>query len=98
MLRQFEEKYDSSFTFMANDYRYKNLRRKYAALPPEEKNNAELIETMRRFDQLANVEWPLVHFRTAARYLDRKPEQIAATGGTNWKDYMPPKNQLIMFS
>lgn len=61
------------------------------------KNNAELIETMRRFDQLANVEWPLVHFRTAARYLDRKPEQIAATGGTNWKDYMPPKNQLIMF-
>lgn len=97
MLRQFEEKYDSSFAFMANDYRYKNLRRKYAALPPEEKSNTGLIETMRRFDQLANVEWPLVHFRTAARYLDRKPEQIAATGGTNWKDYMPPKNQLIMF-
>lgn len=61
------------------------------------KNNAELIETMRRFDQLANVEWPLVHFRTAARYLDRKPEQIAATGGTNWKDYMPPKINWLCF-
>lgn len=97
MLRQFEEKYDSSFSFMANDYRYKNLRRKYNALPGSERNQAELIELMRRFDQLANVEWPLVHFRTAARYLDRKPDEIAATGGTNWKDYMPPKNQLIMF-
>lgn len=97
MLRQFEEKYDTSFLHMAGDYRYKNLRRKYAALPGEEKNNPELKEALRRFDQLANVEWPLVHFRTAARYLDRKPEEIAATGGTNWKEYMPPKNQLIMF-
>lgn len=97
MLKQFEEKYDSSFLFVANDYRYKNLRRKYAGLPETEKNNAELIASLRRYDQLANVEWPLVHFRTAARYLDRKPEEIAATGGTNWKDYMPPKNQIIMF-
>ncbi|MEP7129032.1 MAG: tryptophan 2,3-dioxygenase family protein, partial [Chitinophagales bacterium] len=97
MLRQFEEKYDTSFIFIANDYRYKNLRRKYNSLPEAEKNKVELKEVLRRFDQLANVEWPLVHFRTAARYLDRKPDEIAATGGTNWKDYMPPKNQLIMF-
>lgn len=97
MLRQFEEKYDTSFLFIANDYRHKNIRRRYAALPEAERNNAGLVELLRRFDQLANVEWPLVHFRTAARYLDRQPDQIAATGGTNWKDYMPPKNQLIMF-
>ncbi|MGB3075970.1 MAG: tryptophan 2,3-dioxygenase family protein [Chitinophagales bacterium] len=97
MLRQFEEKYDNSFIFIANDYRHKNLRRKYNALSESEKNNVELKEVLRRFDQLANVEWPLVHFRTATRYLDRKPDEIAATGGTNWKDYMPPKNQLIMF-
>ncbi|MEO6167012.1 MAG: tryptophan 2,3-dioxygenase family protein, partial [Chitinophagales bacterium] len=36
MLRQFEEKYDTSFFQIATDYRYKNLRRKYAALPEEE--------------------------------------------------------------
>lgn len=97
MLRQFEEKYDTSFLFIANEYRYKNLYRKYKDLPEDEKNDPELIEVLRLFDQLANVEWPLVHFRTATRYLDRKPNEIAATGGTNWKDYMPPKNQLIMY-
>jgi tryptophan 2,3-dioxygenase len=96
-LRQFEEKYLSQLLQIANEYKDKNLRQKWLKMPEAERNNPELVAAMRRFDHLANVEWPLVHFRTAARYLDRKPHELPATGGTNWKEYMQPKNQMVMF-
>lgn len=96
-LRQFEEKYIPSLIQIATEYREKNLRQKWLKMPEADRWNPDLIAAMRRYDQLANVEWPLVHFRTAARYLDRKPHEIAATGGTNWKEYMQPKNQMVIF-
>jgi tryptophan 2,3-dioxygenase len=96
-LRQFEEKYLPSLLQVANEYREKNLRQKWLKMAETERWNPELVATMRRFDHLANVEWPLVHFRTATRYLDRKPQELAATGGTNWKEYMQPKNQQVTF-
>jgi tryptophan 2,3-dioxygenase len=44
-----------------------------------------------------NVAWPLVHMKSATRYLQRDPDVIKATGGTNWQKYLPPKNQMIQF-
>jgi len=43
------------------------------------------------------VEWPLAHYRTTVRYLQKSPSDIAATGGTNWQQYLPPRFQKIMF-
>ena len=96
-LRQFEEKYQNEFIGIASMWNTINLRQRYHSLPEAERKNAELIDLLRRFDHIANVNWPLVHYKTAARYMDRKPDEVAATGGTNWKQYLAPKNQLIQF-
>jgi tryptophan 2,3-dioxygenase len=39
----------------------------------------------------------LAHLKSAARYLHKAPEDIKATGGTNWQKYLPPRFQRIMF-
>jgi len=44
-----------------------------------------------------NVNWPLVHYKSAARYLQQDDTQIAATGGTNWQKYLPPRFQKRIF-
>ena len=35
--------------------------------------------------------------KSAARYLHKSPEDIKATGGTNWQKYLPPRFQKIFF-
>ena len=49
------------------------------------------------FDVLTNIGWPLSHYKSAARYLQGDPDLIAATGGTNWQKYLPPRHQRIIF-
>jgi tryptophan 2,3-dioxygenase len=44
-----------------------------------------------------NVNWPLQHYRTAARYLLRDKDEEAATGGTNWQQYLPPRFMKRIF-
>ena len=44
-----------------------------------------------------NVNWPLVHYKSAVRYLSTKDEDIDATGGTNWQKYLPPRFQKRIF-
>ncbi|RMG87334.1 MAG: tryptophan 2,3-dioxygenase [Bacteroidetes bacterium] len=96
-LRQFEMKYSKKFIDLAQDARDKNLWRAFLKLPPQAQKDPELRELLRQHDLNANVRWPLMHFKSAVRYLDRKPESIAATGGTNWQKYLPPKFQFIIF-
>jgi tryptophan 2,3-dioxygenase len=38
-----------------------------------------------------------MHYKSAVRYLHKNPEDIKATGGTNWQEYLPPKFQRISF-
>ena len=52
---------------------------------------------MRLFDEYVNVSWPLVHYKSAVRYLHMKEEDIVATGGTNWQKYLPPRFQKRIF-
>jgi len=56
-----------------------------------------ISKRLREFDELANVRWPLSHMKSAARYLQKDPEDIKATGGTNWQKYLPPRFQKIIF-
>ncbi|MEZ4972154.1 MAG: tryptophan 2,3-dioxygenase family protein [Cyclobacteriaceae bacterium] len=93
-LQQFEEKYAKSFLETGEKYKDCNLRKIYLKHFPISK---EVRERMREFDTLANVLWPLAHMKSAARYLQRDPEDIKATGGTNWQKYLPPRFQKIMF-
>ncbi|MEQ1585316.1 MAG: tryptophan 2,3-dioxygenase family protein [Cyclobacteriaceae bacterium] len=93
-LQQFEEKYIRQFKETGMKYRSRNLRKLYQQYFPTSKS---VIEGLREFDQLSNVLWPLAHMRSAGRYLHRDPDDIKATGGTNWQKYLPPRFQRIMF-
>ncbi len=93
-LQQFEEKYKKSFKDTGMKYRDRNLRKIYLKHFPE---SQPVINCLRDFDELANVLWPLAHMKSAGRYLQRDPENIKATGGTNWQKYLPPRFQKIMF-
>jgi tryptophan 2,3-dioxygenase len=93
-LQQFETKYRMHFQQAGMKYRNKNLRKLYLTHFPD---SEEVKARLRTFDELANVLWPLAHLKSAGRYLHRTPEDIKATGGTNWQKYLPPRFQKIMF-
>lgn len=93
-LQQFEQKYAKEFLETGIKYKSLNIRslyRKHFA------DSVEVKDRLREFDTLANVLWPLAHMKSAARYLQKDPEDIKATGGTNWQKYLPPRFQKIMF-
>ena len=93
-LQQFEEKYMRQFQETGVKHREKNLWKLYH---DNFEGHAEIISQLRAYDQLANVLWPLAHMRSASRYLQKSPDDIKATGGTNWQKYLPPRFQKIMF-
>ncbi len=93
-LTQFEKKYSDSFIRLAEDFDQKNLWRCYSKF---ENPSSELKEALKEFDLNVNVNWPMVHMRSAARYLKKDPEVIAATGGTNWQKYLSPPLQKRIF-
>ncbi|WP_242928119.1 tryptophan 2,3-dioxygenase family protein [Pontibacter vulgaris] len=96
-LIRFEEKYTTQLIAFAKEYEQKNVWSVYKRLPEEEQQNPRLIRQMRELDSNVNVNWPLMHYKSAVRYLQRDPEVIAATGGTNWMKYLPPKFQKRIF-
>ena len=96
-LRQFERKYGRHFLELAERARDRNLWRRYQQLDAAARADEVLIELLKTYDFNANVRWRLSHLRAAARYLDRRPQVIEATGGTNWQQYLPPHRQRIVF-
>ncbi len=96
-LKQFEEKYKDQFIALAKAYRTKNMWSCYKNLSEEEQNNESTILALRQLDVNVNVNWPLVHYKSAVRYLQQDPSDIAATGGTNWQKYLPPRFQKRIF-
>jgi tryptophan 2,3-dioxygenase len=93
-LQQFEAKYMSEFHDLGLKYKEQNLRAIYRRFF---KGNPEVIKRLREYDTIANVLWPLAHMRSAGHYLQKDPEDIKATGGTNWQKYLPPRFQKIIF-
>ena len=96
-LNQFEKKYSKKFISLANDYKTKNVWQKYLSLNDAEKQNPTLINALKVLDINININWPLMHYKSAVRYLQQNTEDIAATGGTNWQKYLPPRFQKRIF-
>lgn len=96
-LKQFEKKYSKQFIQLAKEYKEKNIWAKYKALPAADQQNSTLINALRQLDINVNVNWPLVHYRSAAKYLQQGEKEVAATGGTNWQKYLPPRFQKRIF-
>lgn len=96
-LEDFERRYKDEFIALGNEQRTKNLWQSYLRLTPEEQSQLEVIQVMKQNDINVNVNWPLMHYKSAVRYLQRNPDHIAATGGTNWQKYLPPRFQKRIF-
>ncbi|WP_020534006.1 tryptophan 2,3-dioxygenase family protein [Flexithrix dorotheae] len=96
-LKKFEEKYSKELIELAAKYRGCNLWAIYKNHFFHSDRKEEIIKELRKFDILVNVNWPLSHFKSAVRYLQKDPEVISATGGTNWQKYLPPRFQLRIF-
>ena len=96
-LKQFETKYSHSLIKLANENKTTNVWALYKALPAAEQKNEKLIAEIKWLDTNVNVNWPLAHYKSAVRYLHKNPEDIAATGGTNWQKYLPPRFQKRIF-
>ena len=95
-LKQFEKKYREEIVHFAEDRYYTNLRRKWLNLDEKDRSE-ELKQALRTLDELVNVHWPLSHYRSAVRHLQKNPVDIAASGGTNWQQYLPPRFQTLIF-
>lgn len=96
-LRQFEERYTARFLRIATETQETNLHKRFLQLKEEGLATDTLIQELRKFDVNANVNWLLMHMGAAFRYLTRGKLTTDATGGTNWKQFLPPSFQKVHF-
>jgi tryptophan 2,3-dioxygenase len=92
-LKQFEKKYSKTFIELGKAA----VTHNFNTLAQQFELNPELRTELRQLDINVNVNWPLSHYKSAVRYLNREPEDIKATGGTNWQKYLPPRFQKRIF-
>jgi tryptophan 2,3-dioxygenase len=96
-LKQFEYRYTPRLVRIAKQLKGNTIYEKYLQLPKDKQDNKALIAALKTLDLNANVNWPLMHMGSAHRYLGKGKEEINATGGTNWKEYLPPSFQKVIF-
>jgi tryptophan 2,3-dioxygenase len=96
-LSMFEEKYLDEFIRLAEEKKSSNLYLTYKKLEAKGLVNQVLKTAMREVDLAFNVRWPLVHLQTAQTYLNKKGENKAATGASEWQKYLHPAYQRRVF-
>ncbi len=96
-LKQFEKKYSEQLLRMAHRFKEKNVWQLFKNIPQDSKLYPELKSHLRALDINVNVNWPLQHYKTSVVYLAMRPNDITATGGTNWQKYLPPRFQRRIF-
>ncbi|TSD63938.1 tryptophan 2,3-dioxygenase [Inquilinus sp. KBS0705] len=96
-LKQFEKKYAKTFVELGKSVANTNFNSLLQQFKYKGESTKALEEQLRQLDINVNVNWPLSHYKSAVRYLHREPEEIKATGGTNWQKYLPPRFQRRIF-
>lgn len=96
-LKQFEQKYSRALIELAKANVSSNFNALLQQLQYEGRSTPQLENELRQLDVNVNVNWPLAHYKSAVRYLNREPDEIKATGGTNWQKYLPPRFQKRIF-
>ncbi|HEY9196683.1 MAG TPA: tryptophan 2,3-dioxygenase family protein [Mucilaginibacter sp.] len=96
-LKQFEKKYSKTFIELAKACVGCNFNALASNFETSGQLSPALRNELRQLDINVNVNWPLSHYKSAVRYLNREPEEIKATGGTNWQKYLPPRFQKRIF-
>jgi len=96
-LKQFEKRYTPRFLRIAKGVYGNTIYQRYQAMSEVDRQDKDLIQALRHFDVNVNINWLLMHMGAAYRYLSKKDETVKATGGTNWKKFLPPSFQRISF-
>ncbi|MEZ4827182.1 MAG: tryptophan 2,3-dioxygenase family protein [Bacteroidia bacterium] len=96
-LKAFETRYDEELIQLIHKYESQNLESRFMAQGPEIKENADIIAALREYDQYVNIYWKLSHLSAASKHLVSGGNDIDATGGTNWRTFLPPRYQRIVF-
>ena len=78
-LQLFEEKYLEEFIAQAKKVQGKTVEDKILLIGNP---SDTLLAKIKEFDKIYNIEWPLMHLKTAEYYLDKKGNQKTATGGS----------------
>jgi tryptophan 2,3-dioxygenase len=96
-LKMFEERYDEELIQLLHKYRLRNLNHLYTHASAEVRDDQGLREIMRAFDLHVNVYWKLSHLSAASHHLTAGVEDSEGTGGTNWRSFLPPRFQRVIF-
>ena len=96
-LTQFEDRYKEEFIRTGKNCVEKNLWQVYSKLSENDQKDQQVIDILKQHDVNVNINWPLAHYKSAVRYLAKDASDIAATGGTNWQKYLPPRFQKRIF-
>ncbi len=96
-LKQFEYRYTPRLIRIAKQVKDNTIYHKYQQLSEKNKQNKVLVKALKMLDINANVNWPLMHMGSAYRYLSKDKESLDSTGGTNWKEFLPPSFQKVIF-
>lgn len=96
-LKQFEERYTPRMLRTANFLKQRTIFDLFNSRFKNSKNNTMLVQALRTFDTSLNVQWSLMHLGAAYRFLNKKGVAVPASGGTNWKSFLPPRFQKISF-
>lgn len=93
-LKEFERNYDGHLTRFIKRYEYRNLNYLYQNAPEPIQQNEAVRAALRSFDLYFNGYWRLSHLGASSRHLAKTE---GGTGGTNWRKYLPPKEQQVLF-
>ena len=96
-LTQFEDRYKDEFIQLGKKCIERNLWQVFNKLSEADQKDQQVIEVLKQHDSNVNINWPLAHYKSAVRYLAKDSTDIAATGGTNWQKYLPPRFQKRIF-
>ena len=96
-LQQFESKYMATFYDAGVKYKNTNLQQIFHKHFSNSDRRGEIVERLRHYDTLANIQWRFAHLKSAGHYLQKNQKEIKATGGTNWQKYLPSRIQKVMF-
>jgi tryptophan 2,3-dioxygenase len=100
-LHDFEKRYDAELLELSEHYAEKNLYHFFRHQPTEIQQDETILMLLKKIDKRINREWKGSHYQAVKHHLDQ-PGNPAGNdelggGGTNWKTYLPPENQAIIF-
>lgn len=97
-LRLFENEYSELIQKAVIKSQNNNIRKIFITQFSHNSNKYEIIDKLREFDTIANITWPLAHLNISTHYLtDSESKTVSSTGSTNWRKYLSPEFQKIIF-